>query len=38
MTFRALEVWLAVAVFYFLLSFILSRGVKVLEVRMARSD
>jgi polar amino acid transport system permease protein len=37
-TFRAFEVWMAIAVFYFLLSFILSRLVRVLEKRMARSD
>jgi len=38
MTFRAFEVYIAVAVFYFGLSFILSRSVRVLEERMARSD
>jgi len=38
MTFRAFEVWIAVALFYFILSFALSRSVKVLEERMARSD
>ena len=38
MTFRAFEVYIAVAVFYFCLSFILSRSVRVLEERMARSD
>ncbi|MDR3670874.1 MAG: amino acid ABC transporter permease [Holophaga sp.] len=37
-TFRAFEVWMAIAVFYFALSFILSRLVRVLEKRMARSD
>jgi polar amino acid transport system permease protein len=37
-TFRAFEVWMAIAVFYFVLSFILSRLVRVLELRMARSD
>jgi polar amino acid transport system permease protein len=38
MTFRAFEVWIAVALFYFVLSYILSRSVRVLEERMARSD
>jgi polar amino acid transport system permease protein len=38
MTFRAFEVYIVVAVFYFSLSFILSRSVRVLEERMARSD
>ena len=38
MTFRAFEVYIVVAVFYFGLSFILSRVVKTLENRMARSD
>jgi polar amino acid transport system permease protein len=38
MTFRAFEVYIAVAVFYFALSFLLSRSVRVLEERMARSD
>lgn len=38
MTFRAFEVWIAVAVFYFCLSYLLSRSVRVLEERMARSD
>jgi polar amino acid transport system permease protein len=37
-TFRAFEVWMAIAVFYFALSFVLSRLVRVLEKRMARSD
>ena len=37
-TFRAFEVWTAIAAFYFILSFILSRSVRVLEERMARSD
>jgi polar amino acid transport system permease protein len=38
MTFRAFEVYIAVAVFYFLLSFILSRFVHILEERLAVSD
>jgi polar amino acid transport system permease protein len=38
MTFRAFEVYIAVAVFYFCLSFLLSRSVRLLEERMARSD
>lgn len=37
-TFRAFEVWLAIALFYFLLSFILSQLVRYLEVRLAKSD
>jgi polar amino acid transport system permease protein len=37
-TFRAFEVWMAIAVFYFALSFILSRLVRILEKRMALSD
>ncbi len=37
-TFRAFEVWLAIAVFYFVLSFALSLAVRVLERRLAQSD
>lgn len=37
-TFRAFEVWLAIAAFYFVLSYVLSRSVRSLELRMARSD
>ncbi len=37
-TFRAFEVWLAIAVFYFVLSYAMSRAVRTLELRMARSD
>lgn len=37
-TFRAFEVWLAIALFYFLLSFVLSQAVRYLEVRLAKSD
>jgi polar amino acid transport system permease protein len=37
-TFRAFEVWLVIAVFYFLLSFVLSLAVRKLERRMAESD
>lgn len=37
-TFRAFEVWLAIAVFYFMLSFILSMAVRKLERRLAKSD
>lgn len=37
-TFRAFEVWLAIAVFYFLLSFLLSQAVRRLEMRLAKSD
>lgn len=37
-TFRAFEVWLAIAVFYFLLSFSLSLAVRKLEKRLAQSD
>ena len=37
-TFRAFEVWLAIAGFYFLLSFVLSYSVRSLEYRLARSD
>ena len=37
-TFRAFEVWLAIAVFYFLLSFGLSLVVRKLEKRLAQSD
>ncbi len=37
-TFRAFEVWLAIAVFYFVLSFALSWSVRGLENRLARSD
>ena len=37
-TFRAFEVWLAIAAFYFLLSFGLSLVVRKLEKRMAESD
>ena len=37
-TFRAFEVWLAIAVFYFLLSFGLSLAVRKLEKRLAQRD
>lgn len=37
-TFRAFEVWLAIAVFYFVLSFGLSLAVRALEKRLAESD
>ncbi|EGO62155.1 amino acid ABC transporter permease [Acetonema longum] len=37
-TFRAFEVWLVIAVFYFVLSFILSMAVRKLERRLAKSD
>lgn len=37
-TFRAFEVWLAISVFYFLLSFALSQAVRILEKRLAQSD
>ncbi len=37
-TFRAFEVWLAIAVFYFVLSFALSWSVRNLEYRLAKSD
>lgn len=37
-TFRAFEVWLVIAVFYFVLSFILSLAVRRLESRLAKSD
>jgi len=37
-TFRAFEVWLAIAVFYFILSFALSWSVRSLEYRLAKSD
>lgn len=37
-TFRAFEVWLAIAAFYFVLSFVLSYSVRTLEYRLARSD
>lgn len=37
-TFRAFEVWLAIAVFYFVLSFALSLVVRMLERRLAQSD
>ena len=37
-TFRAFEVWLAIAVFYFVLSFSLSQAVRKLEKRLAQSD
>jgi polar amino acid transport system permease protein len=37
-TFRAFEVWLAIAVFYFILSFGLSLAVRKLERRLAESD
>ena len=37
-TFRAFEVWLAIAGFYFVLSFALSYSVRNLEYRLARSD
>ncbi|MPM39526.1 Glutamine transport system permease protein GlnP [bioreactor metagenome] len=37
-TFRAFEVWLAIAAFYFILSFGLSLAVRKLEERLAESD
>lgn len=37
-TFRAFEVWLAIAAFYFILSFALSWSVRTLEQRLAKSD
>lgn len=37
-TFRAFEVWFAIAVFYFVLSFALSWSVRSLEYRLAKSD
>ncbi len=37
-TFRAFEVWFAIALFYFVLSFAMSWSVRTLEQRMARSD
>lgn len=37
-TFRAFEVWLAIAAFYFILSFGLSLAVRKLERRLAESD
>ena len=37
-TFRAFEVWLAIAAFYFVLSFALSWSVRTLEFRLAKSD
>jgi polar amino acid transport system permease protein len=37
-TFRAFEVWLAIALFYFVLSFALSLVVRMLERRLAQSD
>jgi len=37
-TFRAFEVWLAIALFYFALSFVLSLAVRKLERSMAKSD
>lgn len=37
-TFRAFEVWLVIAVFYFVLSFTLSLAVRKLESRFAKSD
>ena len=37
-TFRAFEVWLAIAAFYFILSFALSWSVRSLENRLAKSD
>jgi polar amino acid transport system permease protein len=37
-TFRAFEVWLAIAAFYFVLSFALSWSVRSLEFRLAKSD
>jgi polar amino acid transport system permease protein len=37
-TFRAFEVWLAIAVFYFVLSFGLSLAVRKLEGKLAESD
>ena len=37
-TFRAFEVWLAIAAFYFVLSFSLSQAVRKLEKRLAESD
>ncbi|MGL5513780.1 MAG: amino acid ABC transporter permease, partial [Sporomusa sp.] len=37
-TFRAFEMWLAIALFYFILSFTLSMAVRRLERRLAESD
>lgn len=37
-TFRAFEVWLVIAAFYFVLSFTLSLAVRKLESRLAKSD
>ena len=37
-TFRAFEVWLAISMFYFFLSFALSQAVRLLEKRLAQSD
>jgi polar amino acid transport system permease protein len=37
-TFRAFEVWLAIAGFYFVLSYVLSLSVRRLEYRLAKSD
>lgn len=37
-TFRAFEVWLAIAAFYFMLSFFLSMAVRALERKMSESD
>lgn len=37
-TFRAFEVWLAIAAFYFILSFVLSLAVRRLETRLAQID
>lgn len=37
-TFRAFEMWLAIALFYFMLSFTLSMAVRRLERRLAESD
>jgi polar amino acid transport system permease protein len=37
-TFRAFEVWLAIAGFYFVLSYVLSCSVRNLEYRLAKSD
>ncbi len=37
-TFRAFEVWLVIAAFYFVLSFVLSLAVRKLEGRLSKSD
>jgi polar amino acid transport system permease protein len=37
-TFRAFEVWMAISMFYFVLSFALSQAVRVLEKRLAKGD